>query len=191
MGRISSDGLPSERVGGTKRRFEVVPGRSALLVEARSSTGPIGFGTLSLAGWVVVALLESVIDLSEAPCARVEVDLSSLRSGNAVYDAELLRRIDVRRFPRAAVESTGAAAIAGDGRYLLEGDVTFHGVTRRLRGAVDARVTSGGDELIVDGDQVVDVRDFGLAPPALLMLTVYPVVQVRLHLVAAAGGNGG
>lgn len=178
-------------MGGTKRRFEVVSGRSALLVEAASNVGRIEFGTLALTGSVAVALVDSVIDLDEVPEARLEVDVSSLRSGNAVYDAELLRRIDARRFPSAGVELTGATALPGDGRYLVEGDLTFHGVTRRMRGAVDARVSAGGDELVVDGGQVVDVRDFGLTAPALFMLTVYPVVRVRLHLVAAAGGNCG
>ena len=37
----------------------------------------------------------------------------------------------------------------------------------------------------VEGEKVFDIRDFGLTPPRILMLKVYPDVKVRGRIVAA------
>ena len=34
------------------------------------------------------------------------------------------------------------------------------------------------------GEEVVDIRDFGIASPTVLMLRIYPDVRVRLHVEA-------
>ena len=36
----------------------------------------------------------------------------------------------------------------------------------------------------VEGEKVFDIRDFGLTPPRILMLKVYPDVKVRGRIVA-------
>ena len=36
----------------------------------------------------------------------------------------------------------------------------------------------------IEGHQVIDMRNFGLEPPRLLMLRVYPEIQVRGRVVA-------
>jgi len=41
-----------------------------------------------------------------------------------------------------------------------------------------------GDRVTIDGELDVDIRDFGLKPPNLLIVKVEPVVHVRLHLAA-------
>ena len=46
-------------------------------------------------------------------------------------------------------------------------------------------VKRDGDHLVVEGDLVVDIRDFGLKPPQLLFIKVDPTVTVRLNLVTA------
>ena len=67
---------------------------------------------------------------------------------------------------------------------------TMPAATSRWRGARTGTtanclsIASAGDGLTIDGDVAVDIRDFGLKPPNLLLVKVDPVVQVRLHLVA-------
>jgi hypothetical protein len=48
----------------------------------------------------------------------------------------------------------------------------------------DLTIKVDKDRMVVDGTLVVDIRDFGLQPPRLLMVTVQPQVTVKLHLVA-------
>ncbi len=108
--------------------------------------------------------------------------MAGLRSGNGLYDAELLRRIDARRFPTATVELRGCAASGLASRYHLEGALTFHGVTRPVHGAVDVRVVA--DHLVITGEQSFDIRDFAIPSPTVLMLRIYPDVRVRLQAEA-------
>ena len=62
------------------------------------------------------------------PAARLEVPVQRLTCGNGLYDAELLRRIDARLFPRAVIELRDASPVGATGRYHVEGVLTFHGV---------------------------------------------------------------
>src|SRR5437764_443701 len=76
---------------------------------------------------------------------RIEVPVRQLRSGNPLEDAELQRRVDARRFPTIVGEVRQAAAADGGGRFQLEGDLSFHGVTQRVTG--ELRVSVDGDRI--------------------------------------------
>ena len=162
-------------------RFAVQPERSVVTIEARSSVGPIQWEATGAEGWVEAELVDGAIDTSLAPSARLELAVRNLQSGNTLYDAELMRRIDARRFPSTVVVLTQAAGV--DDRYQIAGDVTFHGVTRPVSGSVVAHVEPSG-ELRVTGEQTFDIRDFRIPSPTILMLKIFPDVRVRLRLEA-------
>jgi DNA-binding PadR family transcriptional regulator len=82
------------------RRFRPVPDRSVVLIEVRSTVGPISFGALGVTGSVVADVADGTVRTGTQPVAHIEIAVDGLRSGNRVYDAELLRRIDARRFRR-------------------------------------------------------------------------------------------
>jgi hypothetical protein len=44
--------------------------------------------------------------------------------------------------------------------------------------------------LVVRGEQVIDIRDFGVASPTVLMLRIYPDVAVGLQIEAELGEQG-
>jgi polyisoprenoid-binding protein YceI len=111
------------------------------------------------------------------------IDVASLTSGNKVYDAELHRRIDSRRFPSATVELLECVAGAPATRYRLHGELTFHGVTRVAEGTVRVESISS-DRIVITGEQVFDIRDFEVPSPTMLMLRIFPDVRVRLHAEA-------
>jgi polyisoprenoid-binding protein YceI len=113
---------------------------------------------------------------------HLEVPVKRLRSGNPLNDAELQRRVDVRRYPTIVGEVRSAAPLGDDGRFRVEGDVTFHGVTRAVTG--ELHVAVDGDRLIIEGEHVFDIREYGVKPPRILMLRVEPEVTVRIRLVA-------
>ena len=62
-------------------------------------------------------------------------------------------------------------------------DYGERGRARRYEGKLSLALA--GENLTIDGELTVDIRDFGLRPPKLLILRVDPIVKVRLHLVAA------
>jgi DNA-binding PadR family transcriptional regulator/polyisoprenoid-binding protein YceI len=167
-------------VDGTSR-FVVSPERSAVLVEARSTVGPITFGALGITGFVECATAAHDISPGEHTRARLEVPLEQLRSGNGLYDAELLRRIDARRFPLAVLELVGCTPVGHGGRYRLDGQIDLHGTTRPVRGSVSAALAAPG-VINVQGAQDFDIRDFDIVIPTVLMLRIYPDVTVRLQI---------
>jgi polyisoprenoid-binding protein YceI len=171
-------------VDAQRGRFEVSKGRSAVLIEARSTVGPISFGTTSVGGFLDVGLSGGGIDLDGgAPSATLELELNTLSSGNSLYDAELLQRVDARRFPTTVVELRAVERIGRSDRYTVEGDLTFHGVTRRTSGTVEVQIDQHG-LLHVVGEHVFDIRDFDVEAPNVLMLRIYPDVRLELQLEA-------
>jgi PadR family transcriptional regulator PadR len=169
-------------------RFAVIPDRSVLLVEVRSSVGPLSFGAVGITGTIEAVVIDGAISSSRPPSAHLEVEVDGLHSGNGLYDAELLRRIDARRFPHASIDLRQTTAIAADSRYRLEGELTFHGVTRSVQGTVQASLDPD-HALVVTGEQTFDIRDFAIASPTVLMLRIYPDIRVRLHVEAELDGR--
>ena len=169
--------------GGTgPKRFTLVPDRSVVLIEVRSTVGPLSFGAVGVTGHVDVAIVDGAVCTDTQPVAHVEIAVDGLRSGNGLYDAELMRRIDARCFPTATLDLTACRA-RDDSRYRLAGELTFHGVTRPAEGTVNVAARADG-RLVVTGEQVFDIRDFDVPSPTVLMLRIYPDVRVHLHVEA-------
>jgi DNA-binding PadR family transcriptional regulator len=176
-------------------RFEVRADRSSLMVEARSGVGPIAFSATSLAGWIDVELHAGLVAKDSAPRAHLEVRVTELTSGNAIYDRELLRRVDARRHPIVVVELRNLQHMGEGNCYKIDGDVTLHGVTQQVGGVVTAtahercrRSVSQPEQLerriIVAGEQMLDIRRFDMAVPNMRLFKIYPEVRLRLHLEA-------
>jgi PadR family transcriptional regulator PadR len=165
-------------------RFRLIPDRSVVLLDVRSTVGPLSFGAIGLTGSLVADIADDRVRCDTQPSGHIEIALGTLRSGNGLYDAELLRRIDARRFPIARLELSKCAGLASDKRYRLAGELTFHGVTRPADGTVDVDVTADG-RLVITGEHVFDIRSFAVPSPTMLMLRIYPDVHVRLQVEAA------
>jgi DNA-binding PadR family transcriptional regulator/polyisoprenoid-binding protein YceI len=175
---------PSDDLGGEPlRRFRLDPERSAVLIDARSTVGPISFGTVGISGSIEAAIFDGVVQTDISPSGRLTIDVTGLTSGNHLYDAELLRRIDARRFPTATVELRECTPSGPGARYHLAGELTFHGVTRAAEGTVCVEALSD-TRLAITGEQVFDIRDFAVPSPTVLMLRIYPDIRVRLHAEA-------
>jgi polyisoprenoid-binding protein YceI len=175
-------GAPGVRRLLVVARFRIVPEQSLVAIYARSNVGSIRWETAGLTGSFAAELTESSIDPTVAPEGRLELPLEGLTSGNVVYDAELLRRMEARQYPLASARIHYFDPIGRQNRYQLQGELTIHGVTRMIRGTV-AIEADGGSEVQVTGEKVVDIRDFNIPPPKVLRLRIYPDVRVRMRLV--------
>ncbi|HSP20033.1 MAG TPA: YceI family protein [Myxococcaceae bacterium] len=162
-------------------RFILVPGRSELWAEARSTLHPVRVHTAGLTGEIEAELDGERIRL--ATPTRIELEPGTLRSGHALVDDALQRRMDSARYPSIRAELVAAEPGAGPDMLRLTGGLTFHGITRTLEVEVTVRLHAG-DTLLIEGARPIDMRDFGLPPPSFLMFKVDPLVQVRARLVA-------
>jgi polyisoprenoid-binding protein YceI len=163
-----------------------------VLVEARSNVGTVSFGSTQVTGTIEAVRDGDLVDTARGPSAVLSVPLASLSSGNALYDAELQKRLAVNRYPDVTIEMVDAEA-GGGNSYHVSGRVTIHGVTSTLHGGVMLTFPEP-DAVLVTGEQTIDIRDFDIDVPSVLMLRIYPDVKVSIQLLArqlqAAEGEG-
>jgi hypothetical protein len=114
--------------------------------------------------------------------ARLALRVDAIKSGNRLQDREMRRRFDARRYPTIRARVTDGKALRGAGRFRALAELTMHGETREISGDIRLRVE--GATMLIDGQQVINVEDFGIAPPRLLILKVEPEVDVEVHIVA-------
>jgi polyisoprenoid-binding protein YceI len=176
-------GVDDEPASPPFTSFRIDPERAALVLVARSNAGPITFGATGIEGSISAEVNDGEVATKLPPAARLEVPVQRLTCGNGLYDAELLRRVDARLFPRAVVELREASPVGTTGRYHVEGVMTFHGVTRSMAGTVSVSFPKPG-RIVIEGEQLIDMRHFEITPPAVAMLRIYPEVRVQLHVEA-------
>jgi polyisoprenoid-binding protein YceI len=166
-------------------RFTFDTNRSCVWVNARSSLHPINTETRGLAGWIEASVLaDGSLDLASGVSGRLELSTDRLSSGNMLYDRELKRRIDARRYPLIEGQITSVAECDGDDIYLVTGDLSFHGHTRTFAHEMSIRLPDQR-RIELTGEYVFDIREFNMEPPSMLMLKVYPEVAVRIELHGA------
>jgi hypothetical protein len=168
-------------------RFRIVPGQSRLKVTAKSNVHPIHGESDQMEGFIDLALKDGIPDLTAPAAARLEIQVDRIKADNSLFENELHRRLDIRRFPRIVGELIGAIPTA-DGEYTAEGNLTFHGTTRPLETPMRVRVL-GGTRLEAQWDQKIDIREFNLTAPRILAFKVDPVVEVSLKVVAEKEGE--
>jgi polyisoprenoid-binding protein YceI len=164
------------------RRFRVVPDRSSLIIQARSNVGSINWEATGVEGVIAAAVQDGSVALAPLPSATLDLAVGGLQSGNSLYDAELLQRIDAHRYPSTSVVLKSLDPVAPP-RFRATGDLTFHGITKEVTGTVTVDIADH-DTLIVEGEQVLDIRDFDVPSPKILALKILPDVRVHLLLLA-------
>ena len=163
--------------------YRIVPDRSQVWIEAKSSLHPIHGEGRGLSGSIEAEVVDGRLNLDGTPQIQLELPVEALKSGKAVEDAEMMRRVDARRYPtiRGVVREVRESS---PGRYRMSGDLTFHGVTRTVEGDVSLSQPDGDHTIVFEGEQTFDIREFGVQPPKILMLKVHPDVKVRVRVVA-------
>jgi polyisoprenoid-binding protein YceI len=155
--------------------------RSCIWVSGRSNLHPINTETRGVTGWFEAsARADGSLDLEQAIAGELQLEVSKLTSGNQLYDHELRRRIDARRYPVIAGRVTRITADGSHPRYLVTGDISFHGKTRTFEHGM--RIDLSDEEVSLTGEYVFDIREFGMKPPSMLMIRVYPEIEVRVEL---------
>ena len=164
-------------------RFRIDPERSKVFIEATSSVHPIHGEAGGLEGSIDAEFDGDGLDLSSSPQMSIELPVERLKSGNKLEDAEMMRRIDARRYPRIKGVVRDIKPQGDDGRYLMTGDLSFHGVTQTIDGEVTIS-RPDDNTLVIEGEREFDIRDFNVSPPKILMLKVHPEVKVRIRVEA-------
>ncbi len=165
------------------RRFKVNTAQSTVKVALRVNLHPSHIDANALSG-----VIECQVDRQGRPrldrpySAKLTLPVDAIKSGNGIQDREMRRRIDASHFPTITAAVTHGEALDVDGRYRATARLTMHGQTRDITGDVQLGVK--GRTMTVDGRQVINVKDFGIDPPRLIILKVEPDVDLQVHIVA-------
>jgi polyisoprenoid-binding protein YceI len=163
-------------------RYIVSSSDSTLAVDARTTLHAVHATVSDLSGYVAVAWnADGTLASVPAPKMHVEFPINRLQSGNGLQDREMQKLIDAKRFPKAVADLREVQSPL-QSRYKATGDVTLAGRSRAYDG--DFAIAGDAEQVTVDGELTLDIRDFGLKPPSLFVLKVDPVLRVRLRLVA-------
>ncbi len=169
-------------------RYRIVPDRSNVQIDARSSIHPITSRIDGLEGFVDLEVQGGGrVNLTVAPAGELSLPVEKLKSGNRLEDREMQKRIDARRYPTIEGVLKEMVETGKDHRYLVKGDLTFRGVTKTVQDEMTVSPVDD-DTIRLEGRSTFDVRDFGMEPPRILMLKVEPEVAVKVEIVARKEG---
>ena len=121
--------------------------------------------------------------------ARFEVDLTKLTSDESRRDNRIRTDgLQTNQFPKATFVSTKPIPLPADTasgqavKATAEGDLTIHGVTKRVTIPLDVRVTGDKGELV--GSLGFPMSDFNITPPSIGgFVTVDPDATLEFKLV--------
>jgi len=163
-------------------RYRAVPEESKFWAELNSNTHPVEVRAAGIYGFIEASFNgEGQLDPVEAHKAQLAFWVEDLNSGNELRDIEMLRRMNVRRHP--SIEWTvKKVAVFDGGRCRASGEVTVRGRTRSFE--EDFKISAAPGLLVVEGEHVFDIRDFGIDPPKFFWLWIEPRIKVRVRVVA-------
>ena len=119
---------------------------------------------------------------------RMEVDVSQLKSDEPMRDNRMRTMgLETAKFPRATFASTGPMVVPGTvaqgQRTTVDatGDLTIHGVTRKV--TIPLQVQMSGARAEVVGSLTFPMSDFGITPPSIAnVVTVEPDATLEFQL---------
>jgi polyisoprenoid-binding protein YceI len=168
-------------------RYSFDSERSCVWVSGRSNLHPINTETRGVTGWFEASTrADGSLDLDRPYSGELQLAVSKLTSGNQLYDHELRRRLDAKRYPIIEGRVTRLAADGPHPGYLVAGDISFHGKKRSFEHGM--HIELGEEEASLNGEYVFDIRQFGMKPPSMLMVRVYPEIEVRVALYGIRSG---
>ena len=159
-------------------RYRLLPERSKIWADARSSLHPISLETTGLEGFLEMTIVDGHLDTNAPVGGSVELDASLLKTGNGLYDRELERKLEMRKYPRVRGRVISVKALDSGTTYRVQGELSLRGQTSPVQGDVRMQLIDA-TTFEFQGEQTIDIRNFGLEPPKFLMLKVYPDVKVR------------
>jgi len=126
-------------------------------------------------------LLTGVINLADST-VDFFVDLSTLRTGIGKRDKDMRLTLNVKEYPFAEFYGKLITAFdksISDGQdAMVEGVFTLHGVKKNVQ--LTGVLQMVGDQLVLDAGWDLNLKDYDIVPPKLLIVKVDEVQQIRI-----------
>src|ERR1039458_921108 len=97
--------------------YAIDPDKTIVWIEAWTSLHPIHSETRGMEGYFEGELsTDGALDLSSPAQASLQLPIAKMSSGNGLYDREMMRRVDARRYPAIAATLRSMTATETKGR---------------------------------------------------------------------------
>jgi len=164
-------------------RFQVNTAQSTVQVGLRVNLHPSHIKANALSGYIECEVDEQGKPRLDQPyTAELTLPVDAIKSGSGLQDREMRRRFDVSKYPTIIATVTHGEALSGEGKYRAVAQLNMHGIKREISG--DVQLNVDGTTMTIDGQQVINVKDFGIDPPRLIILKVEHDVDLQVHIVA-------
>ena len=165
-------------------RFRIDPAASQVWFDADARLHSFRGQTHQIAGYFTLQS-SAPPQLAEA---KIIIAAASLETGNSDRDADMRDDfLEVRRFPTiefSVSELLSPRPIAGGTEWdlVLQGQLMVHGITRDVK--VPATISLGSDRVAARGQVRLDMRDYNIRVPRLLLIPMKSEVLVGFAVVA-------
>ncbi|MEZ4702825.1 MAG: YceI family protein [Rhodothermales bacterium] len=126
----------------------------------------------------------SLIDRS----VRFTLDLNTLDTGIGKRDRDMRKTLNTSRFPEAVFEgrlvSEFDPGIPEMQPARVQGTFTLHGVSQEIE--VEGGLQRVGEGLMVTAEWVLNMRDYRIEPPRMLVMRVAETIDVRIEALLAS-----
>jgi polyisoprenoid-binding protein YceI len=158
---------------------------SSLVVRARSSIHDTDTKFSKVTGTV-----EADPDTLESAGAKATftVEMAAFDAGDFLKNRKLKKDLELASYPTAEFELTGLRDVNRNGdsfEAVAIGTIRYRGREKIME--IRGTGTMTGDVIEATGSFDMDIRDFGMKPPKILMFKVEPEVTIDIALVARRG----
>jgi len=165
-------------------QFRIDPAESRVWFDADARLHSFRGETHQVTGYVILRQ-SSPPQIADA---HVSIDAASLETGNRDRDADMRADfLEVQRFPTIELRVVELLmprptpnAAAWD--LVLQGQLTIHGTTRDVK--VPTTVSLAGERVTAQGQLRLDIRDYNIRVPRLLLIPMKSEVLIGFDVVA-------
>src|SRR5262249_5421556 len=112
----------------------------------------------------------------------ISIPVAQLKSGESGLDKNMRKALKAERFPDIVFVMSGYQVAAAPATLTVAGELTVAGVKRPETLKASLRFQDG--HAVIDGEQPLQMTDFGVKPPSFMMgaLKTKDRVAVKFHL---------
>ncbi|GEM_PF-1269529 len=113
---------------------------------------------------------------------RVNMAVRGFKTGISLRDSHTMKAVEADAFPQVAFASTAVKPKDGKlGPYVVNGELTFHGLTKTITANVTPEIKAG--QVFIRGGFPISLAEYQAKPPTLMGTKVHDRVDMTFDLV--------
>ncbi len=111
----------------------------------------------------------------------VSAKVVDFNSGNSSRDSHALEVLEGIKYPKVTFVSTGIIAIGSSNKFLVRGNLTFHGITKPV--SFEMKQTKTSSKIIAEGVFSILLTDYKVERPTFMFITTDDKMDLDLYMV--------